>query len=98
MDVWKRSEMCRYVSVRVTVSKCVQTVVGGLGKAMAHGYAWVHVGACQCGWACVGVALVQCKRAVGAHGEGLGACIGDLGVARYDRSGAGLCGGGLEVV
>ena len=31
-------------------------------------------------------------RAVGATGEGPGACIGGLGVAECGRSGAGLCG------
>ena len=34
-------------------------------------------------------------RAMGAHGEGPGACIGGLGVARCGRSGAGLRGGGM---
>ena len=34
-------------------------------------------------------------RAMGAHGEGPGACIGGLGVAGCGRSGAGLRGGGM---
>ena len=63
---------------------------------MAHGYVWVCMGACGCGWAHVSGASVQHKRAVGACGEGLGACIGDLGVAGYGRSSMGLHGGGLE--
>ena len=66
------AEMCR------DTSECIQTVVEGLGKAMACGYTWVHVG---------GV-LVRCVRAAGAeaHGEGLSACIGSLGGARCGRS------------
>ena len=42
----QQQKMCRYTS------ECIQTVVEGLGKAMAHGYAWVCVG-CWHGWVCV---------------------------------------------
>ena len=64
-------------------------MVGGLGKALAHGYMSVWVGACQCGWACVGGVSVRHVRAMGAHGEGTGTSIGGLGAARCGRSGAG---------
>ena len=36
--------------------------------------------------------LVQHVRAMRAHGEGPGACIGGLGAAEYGRSGVGLHG------
>ena len=66
-------------------------MVGGLGKTLAHGYTLVQVGACRHGWARVGGVSVQRVRAVGARGEGTGASIGGLGVARCGRSGVGSC-------
>ena len=44
--------MCRYASEHV------QTVVEGLGKAMACGYAWVWAGRWR-GWSCVSGASVS---------------------------------------
>ena len=64
-------------------------MVGGLGKALAHGYTSVRAGACRHGWAHVSGVLVWHVRAVGAHGEGMGASIGGLGAARCGRSSTG---------
>ena len=56
-----------------------------------HPYRQEHVS--MGGHALVGPqALVWHVRAMGAHGEGLGACIGGLGVAEYGRSGVRLRG------
>ena len=48
-------------------SECIRTVVEGPGKAVACGYMWVWVGACQHGWVHVGGVSVLHVRAVGAH-------------------------------
>ena len=56
-----------------------------------HWYGWEHVGVG--GHVLVGLwASVWCVRAVGATGEGPGACIGGLGMAECGRSDAGLRG------
>ena len=67
-------------------------MVEGLEKAVVHGYMWVHVGAYQHGWVCVSGVSVWPVRAMRVYGEGLSACIGDLGVAGCGRSTAGLHG------
>ena len=44
--------------MRRYASECVKTMVEDLGKAVAHGYAWVWAG-CRRGWVCVGGASVS---------------------------------------
>ena len=77
----------------------VQTMVGGLGKAVACGHTWVWAGAYQHGWAHISGASVQHKRAMGAH-EGGGTCSiggpGQLDVIEMVRGHMKSHGGGME--
>ena len=86
---WTHGKGPKCVGTCQYTSKHIRTMVGGLEKALVHGYTLVQVGVCQHRWARIGGVSVQHVRAMGACWEGMGISIGSLGVARCGRSGMG---------
>ena len=74
---WTHRKGPKCIGMHQFMSKHVQTVVGGLGKALACGYASVQVGACRCAWIHIGTGPGHIERHVDSveggwmHGKGL---------------------------